>query len=53
MWPEDGAPCLPEHLFQMIDQQAWRDSGAIGPEGQYEGDYRAEQTREEIKSWTK
>lgn len=40
---------IAEHLFQMVDQQTWRDSGAIGPEGQYEGDYFASKVAEEIR----
>ena len=47
----DRARHLATHLFQMPDRQAWRDSGAIGPEGQYEGEYRASQIEEEIRSW--
>jgi len=38
-----------EHLFQMIPQEVWRESGAIGPEGQYEGDYFASKIAEEIR----
>lgn len=45
------AAYVAEHLMEMIDRQTWRDEGAIGPEGQYEGDYRAAQVWQEIQSW--
>lgn len=40
---------LAVHLMDMIDPQTWRDSGAIGPEGQYEGEYRAAGVMDELK----
>lgn len=39
---------LAEHLFVMIPRQVWIDSGGDDGQGHYEGDYRAEQTRDEI-----
>jgi hypothetical protein len=49
----ERAAYIAEHLFQMIDPQTWRDSGGDDGQGHYEGDYWAEQTWEEIESWTK
>lgn len=37
-----------EHLFQMVPRDVWRDSGGDDGQGHYEGDYHAEQTREEL-----
>lgn len=45
------AAYVADHLMDMIDQEVWRESGAIGPEGQYEGDYRQAQIALEIKHW--
>ena len=42
------AVSIAEHLFQMIDPQTWRESGADDGQGHYEGDYRAEQIREQL-----
>lgn len=47
----DRARHLAKHLFQMIDRQAWRDSGGDDSQGHYEGDCHAERTEEEIRSW--
>ena len=41
---------IAENLFQMIDPQTWRDSGGDDGQGHYEGEYRAEQLREELVS---
>ena len=38
---------LGEHLHQMIPREVWRDHGAEWM-GQYEGDYHAEQVRDEL-----
>lgn len=43
----DRAVYLGQHLWQMIPQDVWRASGAEAM-GQYEGDYRAEQVRDEL-----
>jgi hypothetical protein len=43
------ATYLAEHLFQMTDPETWRASGGDDGQGHYEGDYHAEQTREEIQ----
>lgn len=40
---------IAEHLFQMIPQQVWRDSGGDDGQGHYEGDYHAEQLQQELK----
>jgi len=40
---------LAEHLWQMVDSETWRDTGGDDGQGHYEGDYHAEQTREEIQ----
>ena len=45
------AAYVADHLMDMIDRETWRESGAIGPEGQYEGDYRQTQVAMEIKRW--
>lgn len=39
---------LAEHMFAMIPQSVWRDSGADDGQGHFEGDYRAEQVRDEL-----
>lgn len=39
---------IAEHLFEMVPQSAWRESGAEAF-GMYEGDYWAEQIREELE----
>jgi hypothetical protein len=39
---------IAEHLFEMIPQSVWRDSGGDDMQGHYEGDYHAEQVREEL-----
>jgi len=49
----ERAAFVAERLFQMIPEQAWRDSGGDDGQGHYEGDYRAAQTLQEIKSWAK
>lgn len=41
---------IAEHLFGMVDQKAWRDSGGDDMQGHYEGDYRAETLAEELAS---
>lgn len=49
----DRALFLAEHLLCMIPQEVWREQGAEHY-GQYEGDYWAEQTGDEIvelQSW--
>jgi chromosome segregation ATPase len=43
----DRAIFLAEHLWQMVPQEVWREHGAEW-QGQYEGDYHAEQVREEL-----
>lgn len=48
MRQRDRAVFLAEHLFQMIPQSVWRASGGDDSQGHYEGDYQAEQIREEI-----
>lgn len=45
------AAYVAEHLFQMIDKDTWRATGEDDGQGHYEGDYRAEQIAEEVKSW--
>jgi hypothetical protein len=45
------AAYVADHLMDMIDRETWRESGAIGPEGQYEGDYHQTQVAMEIKRW--
>ena len=45
------AAYVADHLMDMIDRETWRESGATGPEGQYEGDYRQAQVALEIKRW--
>jgi hypothetical protein len=40
------ATFIAEHLFQMISQDVWRDSGGDDMQGHYESDYHAE-----IESW--
>ena len=47
----DRARLLARNLFQMVDRQAWRDSGGDDGQSHYEGDYHAEKVWEEIKSW--
>jgi hypothetical protein len=42
---------LAKHLFQMIPPDAWRETGGDDGQGHYEGDYRAEQLADEIRSW--
>jgi hypothetical protein len=42
---------IAEHLFAMIDRQAWRDTGGDDGQGHYEGEYRAAKIEEEIRSW--
>lgn len=49
----DRARHLAKHLFLMVDQKAWRDSGGDDGQGHYEGDYHAERIGEEIRSWEK
>ena len=44
---------LAQHLFQMIDPQTWRDSGADDMQGHYEGDYHAESVRRELEGLAK
>lgn len=45
------AVSLAEQLFQMIPAEAWRDHyGVVAPDGQNEGDDRAEQTHAELES---
>lgn len=44
---------LVEHLFAMVPQQAWRDSGGDDGQGHYEGEYAAARLEEEIQSWKK
>jgi hypothetical protein len=46
----DRARMLVEHLFQMVPEQAWRDSG-VYEQGVYEGEYRAMILEREIKGW--
>jgi hypothetical protein len=43
------AAYLAEHLWQMIPEQAWRDTGGDDGQGHYEGDYHAEKARDDIK----
>jgi hypothetical protein len=45
------AAYVAEHLFAMIDRETWRDNGADDGQGHYEGDYHAEQVRDEIAGW--
>ncbi len=45
------AAFVAEHLIGMIEPQVWRDHGGDDGQGHYEGDYRAEETAEEIKRW--
>lgn len=47
----DRARFIAEHLFQMIPQSVWRDTGGDDMQGHYEGDYHAEQVAEEIRGW--
>lgn len=47
----DRARHLAKHLFQMVEPQAWRDSGGDDGQGHYEGDYHAAKVEEEIRSW--
>lgn len=47
---EARAVFLAEHLFQMIPQEVWRATGGDDGQGHYEGDYRAEQIREELRA---
>lgn len=42
---------IAEHLMQMIPRETWRAHGADDGQGHYEGDYREEQTFQEIQSW--
>lgn len=39
---------ISEHLWQMIPQSVWRDSGGDDMQGHYEGDFHAEKVREEL-----
>ena len=39
---------IAEHLFQMVPQETWRDSGGDDMQGHYEGDYHVEKVREEL-----
>ena len=39
---------IAQHLFQMIDRDTWRATGGDDGQGHYEGDYHAENIREEI-----
>jgi hypothetical protein len=39
---------LAEHLWQMIPQEVWREHGADDGQGHYEGDYHAEQVKDEL-----
>ncbi len=39
---------LAEHLWAMVPREVWRDSGGDDGQGHYEGDYRAEQVRDEL-----
>lgn len=41
---------LAEHLFLMVPQDVWRDSGGDDGQGHYEGDYRAAQVQEELRA---
>lgn len=43
---------IAKHLFQMVPKEAWRAQGADDMQGHYEGDYWAEQTREELAALT-
>lgn len=45
------AAYVADHLMDMIDRETWREYGAIGPEGQHEGDYHQTQVAMEIKRW--
>ena len=47
----DRARNLAKHLFQMIDRETWRATGGDDGQGHYEGDYRAANIEEEIRSW--
>jgi hypothetical protein len=47
----DSARHLAFHLFQMIDEDTWRDCGGDDGQGHYEGLYRAARIEEEIRSW--
>lgn len=43
------AVTLAKGLFEMIPTQTWRDAGGDDGQGHYEGEYRAEQIRQEIE----
>jgi len=44
------ATYLAEHLFQMTDRETWLATGGDDGQGHYEGDYRAEQLLQELRS---
>jgi hypothetical protein len=46
----DRARSLASHLFQMVPREVWREHGAEHM-GMYEGDHRAAEVAEEIRSW--
>jgi hypothetical protein len=44
----ERAVYIADHLFQMVPQSVWRDSGGDDMQGHYEGDYHAEKVKEEL-----
>jgi len=42
---------LAEHLFQMVPQSVWRDTGGDDMQGHYEGDYHAAKLQEELAQY--
>ena len=47
----DRARHLARHLFEMVTFEQWRDTGGDDGQGHYEGDHRAAELEEEIRSW--
>jgi DNA repair ATPase RecN len=44
----ERATWIAVHLFAMVTPEQWRDTGGDDGQGHYEGDYRAEQMRDEL-----